>query len=143
MTFKPTKEQIQAAKDLFKAQVEVKVIRPIIIGYETKILADNQFKHARTNENITDPKDSWLMSDADFVKYNTLCNAARKAAGLHVDNEEYCPLLVAEEKVRKAENALMDAMSPVTGILSKDVNCHLDIREKYVDLNNRFMINYV
>jgi hypothetical protein len=151
MTFKPTKEQIAAARNLFKAQAHLKAVRPVVIAYKTEILKANSFKVERRNtvkverHNIVilDPKDAWLMSDDDFKKYHDLCNVARKQANLHVDNEEFCPLLVAEEAVRQAENAFMDTMEPITGMKSDNVSYHLDIRRKYIELSKQLMVNYV
>lgn len=68
---------------------------------------------------VTDIKSTWMMEKADFALYLERCNAERIAAGLVVEHESYCPLLVAENMTIQAKHALCDAMAGVTNIPAK------------------------
>lgn len=133
-------DRIKAAQNLFMAMAWVETVRPIVQAYEREILNKHQWHIAREwtdrglpDKIILDPSQSYELDDTDAATYHAECNEARKAAGLEVESEEYCPLLVAEHEQIKAEWALFDAMKDVTGIDGHDIY-NMEQRRKYLDL---------
>ena len=152
--FRPTSAMIRAAENCFAAMALTETIRPIVEGYQHEILEEEKYGYAEKHldrrglsgtDYITDPQHSYLMTDADFTHYMKRCNGERIAAGLHVDNEEYCPLLVAEHLQMQAEHAVIDAMAPVTGITRDQIfqtsNAMANLK-KLIDLNLRFLSQF-
>lgn len=126
-SFRPSGEQIKFAELLLMAQAVVETIRPIVEGYQKEILAKHGFTNQKTVERfahrgtapvevIHDPQRSFELSDDDFAIYLKECNEARLAAGLHTDDPNHCPLLVAENLHRQAQRAFMESMESFTGI---------------------------
>ena len=130
--FKPTQDMVHAAKAVFVCMAIEQTIRPIVTGYQKAILEKGQYHIAKKwidrrgepDRIITEPNQSYLLEDDDFGHYLTECNQARIVAKLHVENDEFCPLLVAQENVRKAEKLLIDVMEPITHITNKNLNRH-------------------
>jgi hypothetical protein len=127
--FQPTANMIQAAEQVFLAMAVEQSIRPIVEGYQRKVLAERTWKPAPALEDgpqrrrdepianeITDIKDAWMMADGDFAIYRKRCNEERIAAKLHAETDDHCPLLVAENISRLAKHALCDAMAAITSI---------------------------
>ena len=144
-----TPEMKQAAKNVFKAMAFTKIIQPIVEGYQQKIIdelkpqVDPDFKEIGFTT-ITKPKDSYLMADTDFQIYLKRCNEERIKAKLHVDNEEFCPLLVAKDLQNQAERAFIEAMEPITHLTPDRVLCAgLDKYNQLLDLSLRLLAPYV
>jgi hypothetical protein len=146
-----TPEMKQAAKTVFKAMAFAQTIRPIVEGYQQKIIDEIKPrvdpKHGwAKNKTVTTFKDSCLMCDEDFKIYLKRCNEERIKAKLHVDNEEFCPLLVAEDLQRQAERAFIEAMEPITHLTLDKVLCSKNGLENYrklIDLSLRLLAPYV
>ena len=140
---------IDAATCVFMCMAAVQTIRPIVEGYQKEILARHQFKvrdefaYRRGEEVILDPKLSYLMPDEDFAIYDAECKAARDAAKLHVENDDFCPLLVAEHELTKAQRLLVDAVEPITGIDHHKLMCNFTMYPEYIDLTLRLLAPYV
>lgn len=136
-TWRPSPDQIRAAKTVFLAMAYTETIRPVVKGYQKQI---------KREMHLDPDAPSYLMAEADFKTYLVRCNEERIRAGLHVDSEEYCPLLVAEDLERQAKNALIDAMEPTTGISFNQIiqssNC-LENLKKYIDLTLRMMAGHL
>jgi hypothetical protein len=65
-------------------------------------------------------------------------------AGLKVAKKGFCPLLVAENELRKARNKLIETMKPITGIELDDLMRHYpDNYNKYFDLTLRLLAPFV
>jgi hypothetical protein len=149
-----TEDMKQAAKTLFMAMAFTETIRPIVEGYQQKII--NEMK-PQVNERdaqicrmgfkiITNPKHSYLMNNTDFQTYLKRCNEERIKAKLHVDNEEFCPLLVAEHLQSQAERVFVEAMEPITHLSPDKVLCSKDGLNNYkklIDLSLRLLAPYV
>lgn len=142
--FRPSGEQIKFAELLIMAQALVETVRPIVEGYQKAILAKYNFTNQRTVERfahrgaapveiILDPKRTFELSEEDFAVYLKECNDARIEAGLHVDNPEHCPLLVAENVYRQAQRAFMESMESFTGINVDSLIGIIDGIKKYDD----------
>lgn len=148
--FVPTTGMVKAAEAVFMAKALVETIRPLVLAYQTAILAEGQW-HIRPDfatrlgaEVILDPKLSYLMSDEDFAEYCAKCKIARDKAKLHVDADDKSPLLVAEHLVMQAQHALIDAMSDVTKI-EKDRLLSVGMKEykQYIDLTLSLLAPFV
>lgn len=120
--FTPTSNMVLAAENVFKAMAFEQTVRPIVEAYQKAILAEGkwvvreEFARNLAQEVITDSKHSYLMSDADFAVYVTKCNVERDKAGLVVELDEQCPLLVAENILMQAKRGMMTVMSDITKI---------------------------
>jgi len=143
--FKPSKEMIEATEALLTAMVFCETIRPIVEGYKKKYI-DNHSLLDDEGKRITDIKYAWLIDDEDFKKYQAYCNQKRIENNLHVENEECCPLLVAETHVREAKRELINIMEPITKISFKDLSTSKDFLETYdklIDLNLKLLTPFV
>ncbi len=148
--FTPTTAMVGAAQAVFMSMAYLDTIRPVVLAYKTKILADGQW-HIRPafaarlgDEVILDPNTAYLMSDSDFEDYDAKCKLARDLARLPVDRDDQCPLLVAENLRMQAERELIDAMSSTTNITSHQLWClGVEAYKKYLDLTLRLLAPFV
>jgi len=156
--FKPTAAMIEAAENLFVALAFEQTVRPIVEGYQRKILAERTWRCAPeyleratrmasdepVESHVTDIKLTWTMEKADFAIYLGRCNEERSAAGLIVETEAHCPLLVAEDTTRKAKYALCEAMTSVTN-MNADAAVALKPADynKMIDLSLRLLAPFV
>jgi hypothetical protein len=151
-SFKPTPEMIRAAETCFAAMALTETIRPIVEGYQRRILAEMQAPFAKEwtdrgmkGHTILEPEHTYLMENSDFQTYLARCREEQAKAGLHTDSPEYCPLLVAENLQMQAEHALIDAMEPVTHITREMIwerSNALENLKKLLDLTLRFMAKF-
>lgn len=154
--FNPTNEMIRAAEVVFICMTNEKIIREIVDGYQRKILAFWQFDNNKEVElckkvgrdielrKILEPKDSYLLDDQDFNIYLKECNEERIKAGLHVDNVEHCPLLVAEGLTRGAKRILVDSLQSFTGMDADTViSTSFTTYEKIVELSLTMLAPFV
>jgi hypothetical protein len=126
----------------------VDTIRPIVQQIQQSVLDKHKFKVDPKNKRIADGvkvitkiQHDYLMSDDDFKVYHNECRILEDEKNLKVDNPEFCPLLVAEHDLIKAQHLLIDAFGPMFGITSS--NLYGDHREKFLDLTLRLMAKYV
>lgn len=156
--FQPTKEMVEAATEVFVAKAFLGTIEPVVRGYQTDILAKGQwrvkpeFQAASRrrggsmigDEVITDPKLSYLMSEADFALYDAECKKARIEAKLHVEKEEQCPLCVAEHELIKAKQRLIGVMEPITKLSWDRLLCGgVEKTDEVVELTLNLLGQYV
>jgi hypothetical protein len=159
--FKPTAAMIKAAESVFLAMAFEQSVRSIVESYQQKILQERAWRcdpdlvgrmerrssDQPVEQNVTDIKSiksTWMMEKADFVIYLERCNAERIAAGLVVEHDSYCPLLVAEHITIQAKHALCDAMASVTNITAvKAAPLQLNVYRNFVDLNLRLLAPFV
>jgi len=145
----PPKHLISLAKTVFKTMAFVQTIRPIVEGYQREILeaekypyADKHITRGRVNcsNYVSDPKQDYQMSDANFKLYMAQCRTKQAKAGLKTDHPDFCPLLVAEELQRKAENCFVNALEEFTDLSHNTLICAgLEIYREYLDLNLKLM----
>jgi len=149
---------IEAAENLFVAMAFEQTVRPIVEAYQRKILAERTWRCAPeyleratrrasdepVESHITDINFAWTMEKEDFALYIKRCNEERIAAGLVVETEAHCPLLVAQDTTRKAKYALYDAMASVTK-MSADAAVALKLADynKLIDLSLRLLAPFV
>ena len=137
----PTQEQKNAYENALVAEAWLATVKPIVEEYKNKyfsesvILSDN----AHGEIQITSARDSYLMTDADFEDFSLYCKAERKKNKLHVDNEDFCPLLVAEHNLNVAHKRLVKSFKPLSGISWADITAKLDRAEGYLTLLKKMM----
>lgn len=148
--FLPSQEMIAATESVFLNMAVVETIRPIVRGYQRKILLKHKMKYAKESVQkhfgscyLTDPDHVYLLSDSDFKVYLAECRKEQEKARLKTDNPEHGPLLVAENNLRKAENLLMDSFEPLTGLKSSDINMRFDTRTRFLELTLSYMNRFV
>lgn len=130
----------EAVKTYLLAVAHEAVIRPIVTQYETEILAKHQFKvvpefASAEGEVVTDPEQTYLISEEDFKTYWAECQQQIVAHKLQhlVANPNQCPLLVADYQTIQAGNAVIDAGTYLSGI-KRDGVLVLELRQQAIDL---------
>lgn len=150
-SFKPSPRMLDAAETVFKAMLLERAIRPVVEGYQQKIITEGKWLvrpewvgRRGLPETVTAPRLAYLMSEADFLVYHGQCDAARVQAGLSITAEGQCPLLVAEHLLIKAKWEVIDSMAPISGIRS-DQACSLPMAEyqNFVELILRLLAPFV
>ena len=143
--FKPTPEMIMAAETVFLAMAFTETIRPVVVGYQTKVLEKHKFLYTRKEDGdyVKTSEHTYLMKETDFKIYLEECNKEQELAGLKTETPDHCPLLVAENEQRKAENILMEVFKPLTGLDVSRINMRLDTRKKFLDLTLKYMSRFV
>jgi hypothetical protein len=140
-----TPDMIAVAQALFSCMAIVETIKPIVEGYQKKILEEEKYSYAEKWHNrrdithadwIKDPNNTYLMNDQDFQHFMKRTRQEQARAGLKTESPEFCPLLVAEHNVIKAQNLLIDVMEPVTGIKRDDIMV-MEHRRQYIDITLR------
>lgn len=149
--FKPNGEQLNAAINVFLFMAKVETIKPIVDGYRNAILKAHQWhKDKKYLENgrykeadavILDEKHTYMLSDADFKVYLAELHEQHIKHGFNVPLD-YCPLLIAEDELRKAKRHFLHTMESLTGINPDDVY-KLDLYERLVDINLKFMVKWI
>ena len=154
-SFKPTPDMLRAAENCFAAMAYTETIRPIVEAYQRKILEEEKYPYnpkmmARREkapaDYISNLQHTYMLGDDDAKHYYKRCNEERIKAGLHVDDEAYCPLLVAEHLQMQAEHLLIDSMEPVTHITRDMIwqsKNSLENLKRLKDLTLRFMAKFV
>lgn len=146
--FTPTQEMLTACKAVVQAMAIVETVRPIVLRYQTDILAKGQWRVSKehlgenvSDEVITEPGHSFLMSADDFAKYHAQCDEARVAARLAITRDGNCPLLEAEELLRLARRELVRSMADVTKItVEQALVLPLDKYHELVELTLRLLV---
>lgn len=149
--FKPTKEMINAAERVCKAMAYKDTIKPIVRKYQKAVLEKYQFhidkiwieNYNKADRIVLEPEDDYLLNDNDFKIVLKEWNKERKKVGLHIDNEEYCPLLIAEDLLNKAEKLLLDEMEYITGMKAEDFTYNNEIYNKAVDLTLKLLVPFI
>jgi hypothetical protein len=147
--FKPSISMIIAAQAVFMAMAREQVIRPIVEGYQRKILAEKEWpinpKYVeREGKFVTDIKHTYLMSGEEFSKYHRRCIEERIAAQLRVDHDDKCPLLVASARLMEAKFELASAMESVSKITESSLRgASPEIYDSYFELTLKLLAPYV
>lgn len=139
---KPTKQQIQAAKNLFAARALTNVIEAKVYKIQVDILGAKMYSNANTDlcadAFIINPKRSYLLGETDFAEYLQLLHAEYTRAGFIVPFG-YCPLLMAQSAEREAEKELIATMEPTTGATNRQLANHPEKRKEYIELTLRYL----
>jgi hypothetical protein len=153
-TIEPQVRALLLATVYAKAERErVDVIQRAILAERVYPVDAKNIERGRGAERVTDPRLSYLMSDADAADYFAKCNAAHLANGYAKAAEGFCPALVAAHDQTKAEWALITAAEEffpeitndklLCGITRADGSreCGLETRRKYLDLLTGLVVN--
>lgn len=149
--FTPTPAMIEAADALFLAMAKNSLIEPIVLNYQRLILKEGQWRvksdyvtKGMPDEVVLDPDRAFLLEDADFALFDSLCKKAQVMAGLEVKKPGNCPLLEAKTALAEAKAQLVQAMASVTGqSLDQLLMLSMDKYEKYVDLSLKLLAPFV
>lgn len=142
-SFSPTQEQLSAARDLLVATAIIETVEPVVRAYQREILAEARWsvgqdldEHFPEGKIILDPKDAFMLGDADAEVYYRRCYEARDRANLKVSRPDNCPLCEAEWALTQARWRLVDSMESVTG-LSRDqvLRQGMDNYKRYIELS--------
>lgn len=138
---------LQATKDYFIAEAKYKTTEPIIKEIQEKLLSEIKYRNRETGVVITQSKETWLMSDSDFDKYYAFLYPRYLEKGFN-PKYGYCPLLIAEDELRKAGKKLIDAVYPITGLAAKDIINSKDGKglkhfKEFIDVTLRLFVPYI
>lgn len=109
-----------AVKTALAARAVAEVTREEVDAIAARILAENTYMSQYTGDRITEPRRAWMMDEVVFAGYAALVDAAVRAAGYDPE-PGYCPALVAENTLLKAERALVTASEPFFGTSYDDL----------------------
>lgn len=135
-----TPERIAVATKLFLAMAAVETIRPIVEGYQNKVLKSREWhiiekwQKIEGKATIDNIKDTYLMDDLEHEEYSKLLDIEKEKAGFIGLNPGYCPLLMAESARINAEHDLFDAMEPVFGFNGKNITLMKDRNKLLTDI---------
>lgn len=133
---------IATADSVLVLQARAELISEVVIGYQTRLLAENRWKinpdlavrGRGADEVILQPSISYLLKDEDFSQYQVLCLEEASKAGLKVQHPDGCPKIDADNRLRDAEHLLLGLAAPYTGISADDAGVTLELRRKLLDL---------
>lgn len=139
---KPTKEMIDAAKNVLECRAMVETLKPVINKIQSDLVAQIQPKDE--NGNLLSPGRQWMMTDEYAAVYYPALDEAYKAAGFNVQ-PGYCPLLMAETNEREAVrlmNKLATSLVPGGMKVDTDKIYNLDTLKKLTDLNLQYISQF-
>ena len=146
---KPSKDVVAATETVLLAQAWVDTVKPIVIGYQTEILASMK---ARTDKQhrayddfiVLNPEHTYMMSEVDFQTYITLTRIHQDKAGLITESRDFCPLLVAESLLSDAQNVLVDILEPITGLSAHLLICNgMKSYKQYLEICLSWLARFV
>lgn len=154
---KPPAAIVSLADSLFVALAMHQLKAEQVNAYSTEVLASMQARVARNwdeqgleDKLILDPKESFLLSEEDAARFFSLCEEKRIEQKLAVNKPGNCPALEAENLVRAARDAFIDALTPYTcitldealsgGLYNKLMDWGLRILAPHVDPHKRLGI---
>jgi len=152
--FKPSFEMIKTAQEVFLNMANIEVIKPEVEKIQNKILNKYKFKtKKRKGEKQTivlKENESYLLKDCDFKVYINECRKEEIKIKL-IDksfNKDFCPLLVAEHNLIKAEHKLIEIVckelkNKLNGITAEQINRSLDHRKKFIEVNLKYLSQFL
>jgi hypothetical protein len=146
--FVASQEMIKAAQAVFVSIAYLQMVEPIVVGYQRLILKEAGWKVRPDfasrgfgdDEVVTDPEMAWLLSEANLMQYDQLCQRAQMMSGLAVSKPGNCPLSEAKTALVQTKMDLARAMEPVTGLAADQVSMMESGKfENYIDLSLRLL----
>src|SRR5687767_13549918 len=101
---RPSEELIKLGRAWLYAQTAAEMLHPIVTKIQADLLNELQINYdpkwtdrskGELVGRITDPKETYLMSNEDSARYFPALDAAYKAAGYDLP-QGYCPYLMAD-----------------------------------------------
>lgn len=134
--------------NMLMAQVLAEHEREQVDKLERQVLAENNYQYDTerwgkldVSGKVTEPKDTYLMREADFTDYHAKMQAIHLANGFERAADGYCPALCAERLLTEAENNLMDVAQEFTGIDPSDI-WSLEKRARYLELLTGLVVGH-
>ena len=146
--FKPSVEMIKTAQEVFLNMANVETIKPIVTEIQNNVLKKYQFKiydkYSKKEEIVLNDRTTYLLNDKDFKTYIKECREEEIKIKLIDEsfNKDFCPLLVAEHNLIKAENKLINLMGKPFKIKAEDIY-KTEHRKKFIELNLRFLAQFI
>lgn len=141
----PNTACINAARDVLIAQAKVATVKPAILALHAQAMAKFMPLHEEHPELvISDFNKLYLASDSDSKAIYNWVDDAIAQDGYKV-KRGYCPLLVAEDDLRKAERVLIAEISShlSNGITVDSLIYHsMGAYHKYVELSLKAIMAY-
>jgi len=131
---------IKVASALFQIIAYCETIRGIIAPKQQELVDKYQFKVADKYKKVEEdkiikkPEHLYLVSDDDFEIYLDEMDKFHTEKGFKKPSREHCPLLIAEDDVRKVKQQVAEFLEPYTGISYDMVSGSLESYRKYFDL---------
>lgn len=159
---KPSRELQAAAKAVLVAKAAVETTRPkihaiqedLILALSPKVADDYREGRRAVEDEYVTRENAWMMSDEDAERfYPELDKAYREAGFTEIENGQ-CPLLIAEDLLRKAERLFMEASIELTAkagftpemvetVITCGMSDGLKRRKEYLDLNLRYVVPFI
>ena len=111
-----TQEMIEAVADYLVAKAKANVLREEVDKIQNEVFKSFEFYDSESNEKIDSPK--WIFCSNDgkeAARFFKACHEAEVKAGVKpLDmHPDYCPALVAEHEVTKAERRICNESAKV------------------------------
>jgi hypothetical protein len=140
-----------AVETYLLAKAYCETVRPVVIGNQQTVLNSRQWpvdpEHADRWDSmgetydpfVTKPDEDYLIDRSLWADYHEAVYQLNEAAGLHVDNYEYCPLLIAKRDLTDASWAVVDASEYIGGVNRN--NLTYKYWQQYIDLTVSFVLS--
>lgn len=154
LKFTPTSTMISAAKSVFMAKAFVATIRSEVEPIQQALIdlwkpvVDKTSRFEEAGKPITNWNHLYLAAEDDWAMIFKDYDARLREKGLlkSADAEGICPLLQAEQVERIAQQGLVIAVEPITGITHEmiwNASNALENYKQYVDLSLKLLAPYV
>jgi len=159
---KPSQELLSAARAVVTAQAFVETIRPkvhkiqddLIFALSPKVAPEHREGRRAVEGEYVTRENAWMMSDEDAQRYYPQLDTEYRKAGFTEIKPGECPLLVAENLLRKTERMFMELSIELTAkagftpeMVEKIITCEypngLERRREYLDLNLRYVVPFL
>lgn len=140
---KPTAEIINSAKEVLKLRAIIETLKPVVGKIQAELVEKIQPRDEHGN--LLSVSRKWMMTDEYSAIYYPALDEAYKAAGFDLPTG-YCPLLVAEEKERRAVhemNKLAKSLVPAGLKIDTDEIYDMDLLKKLTDLNLKYICQFI
>ena len=128
------------ANAVLLAQTYAKQLRGDMDALDRRILAERDYCNAE-GERITDPAITYELANDDFARFMARRAELIEKLAYQVPGPGYCPALMAEERQREAERALIEAAEPWTGIDVEIATRNLEHYRRLVELLTGLVVN--
>jgi len=148
--FKPSVEMIKTAQEVFLNMANVETIKPIVEKIQKEVLNKHKFKIAKKYHNqerdliVLNNDRTYLLNDKDFKVYLKECRQEEIKIKLIDEsfNKDFCPLLVAEHNLIKAQHKLINLMGKPFKIKSENIY-KTEHRKKFIDLSLKYLVQFI
>jgi hypothetical protein len=137
-------EVLCVALELLLLKEEHKQIAQRVDAYRKKIIEEMKPVEVETGKLITDISRDWLMSDEQFQIYADRCDEEKEKAGFKGIEAGYCPKLIAESKIQKAERKLVDIWAPKMDLSAENLaTTKYELYREFIELTLNLISDYL